>query len=192
MCWKKGEYVLAKEKNIVKYKKPLHFNMGLIIFLVIIVYIAFNIFQYMTSETIAAYEVTQGSIAANNTYRGLALRSETVVYADRDGYINYYMKSASRVSVNDVICSIDTKGDISSEIRSASAGDNTLSMDSIREISSAIDVFTGSYRSDNFSYAVSFKDNISSTLLEMVNTTALDQLGDAVTSAASNHTFFQM
>lgn len=183
---------MAKEKNIVKYKKPLHFNMGLIIFLVIIVYIAFNIFQYMTSETIAAYEVTQGSIAANNTYRGLALRSETVVYADRDGYINYYMKSASRVSVNDVICSIDTKGDISSEIRSASAGDNTLSMDSIREISSAIDVFTGSYRSDNFSYAVSFKDNISSTLLEMVNTTALDQLGDAVTSAASNHTFFQM
>jgi hypothetical protein len=159
---------------------------------VIIVYIAFNIFQYATSESIAAYEVTQGSIAANNTYRGLIIRNESVAYADRSGYVNYYMKSGSRVSVNDVIYSIDTKGDISEEIRQASSGDNTLSMDSIKEISSDIDTFTGSYQSSNFALVTNFKENISSTLLQMVNNTALDELGDKVASAASNNTFFMM
>jgi hypothetical protein len=183
---------LARKKNIVKYKKPLNFNIGLIIFFVIIVYIAFNIFQYATSESIAAYEVTQGSIAANNTYRGLIIRSESVAYADRTGYVNYYMKSGSRVSVNDVIYSIDTKGDISEEIRQASSGDNSLSMDSIKAISSDIDTFTGSYQSSNFALVTNFKENISSTLLQMVNNTALDELGDKVTSAASNNTFFMM
>jgi hypothetical protein len=183
---------LAREKNIVKYKKPLNVNIGLIIFFVIIVYIAFNIFQYATSESIAAYEVTQGSIAANNTYRGLIIRNESIAYADRSGYVNYYMKSGSRVSVNDVIYSIDTKGDISEEIRQASSGDNTLSMDSIKEISSDIDTFTGSYQSSNFASVTNFKENISSTLLQMVNNTALDELGDKVASAASNNTFFMM
>jgi hypothetical protein len=188
----RGEHILARSKKIVKYKKPLNVNIGLVIFLVIIVYIVFNIFQYVTSESIAAYEVTQGSIAANNTHRGLIIRSESVAYADRSGYINYYMKSGSRVSVNDVIYSIDTKGDISEQIRQASSGDNTLSMDSIKEISSDIDTFTASYQSSNFSAATNFKDNISSTLLQMVNNTALDALGDKVTSASSNNTFFLM
>jgi hypothetical protein len=189
---KKGEHVLAKEKNIVKYKKPLNFNIGLIIFLVIIVYIAFNIFQYATSETVSAYEVTQGSIAANHTYRGLILREETVVPAEHSGYINYYMKSGSRVSVNDVICSIDTTGDISGKIAQANTGDNTLSAESIQEISADIDAFTSTYRSDNFSYVSNFKDNMSSSLLQMLNTSALNQLESQVQAASSNNTFFVM
>jgi hypothetical protein len=186
----RGDPVLTREKNIVKYKKPLNVNIGLVIFFVIIVYIAFNIFQYLTSESIAAYEVTQGSIAANNTYRGLIIRSETVVNASHSGYINYYMKSGSRVSVNDVICSIDTKGDISSKISEANAGDNTLSAEAVKEVSSDIDTFLGSYQSSDFSSAIRFKDDISSTLLQLVNNTALDELGDQVSSASSNNTFF--
>lgn len=183
---------MARNKNIVKYNKPRNINIGLVIFLVIIVYIAFNIFQYATSETIAAYEVNQGSIAANNTYRGLILRNEKVVYADRAGYVNYYMKNGSRVSVNDVIYSIDTKGDISDKIHSVSSGDNTLSSDSLKEISVKLDTFSGSYDSSDFSYAIAFKEDLSSTLLQMVNNAALDQLGAQVSSAASNNTFYMM
>lgn len=183
---------MTEKKNIVKYSKPHNVNIGLVIFLVIVVYIAFNIFQYSTSETIAAYEVTQGSIAANNTYRGLILRHEKVFYSNRSGYVNYYVRNGSRVSVNDVVCSIDTKGDISQKIISASSGDNVLSVSSLNMVSEKLDSFMGVYDSVNFSNAISFKDDLSSTLLQMINSAALDQLGSQVNSAASNNTFYLM
>ncbi len=181
---------MAREKNIVKYRKPRNINIGLVIFLVIIVYIAFNVFQYITSESIAAYEVSQGAIATNNTYRGLILRKESVAYAQRAGYVNYYAKNASRVSVNDAVYSIDTKGDISDKISQASAGETALSASSLKEISQKLDNFSNSYNAKDFSYVVTFKDDLSSTLQQMVNTAALESLGEQVSTAASNSTFY--
>lgn len=165
---------MAGAKNIVKYRKPRNINIGLVIFLVIIVYIAFNVFQYVTSESIAAYEVSQGAIATDNTYRGLILRKESVAYAERAGYINYYAKNAARVSVNDAVYSIDTKGNISDKISQASAGDTTLSAASIKEIAQKLDSFTNAYNSKDFSNVLAFKEDLSSTLQQMINTAALE------------------
>lgn len=181
---------MAGAKNIVKYRKPRNINIGLVIFLVIIVYIAFNVFQYVTSESIAAYEVSQGAIATDNTYRGLILRKESVAYAERAGYINYYAKNAARVSVNDAVYSIDTKGNISDKISQASAGDTTLSAASIKEIAQKLDSFTNAYNSKDFSNVLAFKEDLSSTLQQMINTAALESLGDQVSLAASNSTFY--
>ena len=69
---------------------------------------AFNLISYLTSSPVAEYEVGQGTIATNHVYRGLILRDETVVYAGQSGYINYYIKNGQKVSVNDIVYSIDT------------------------------------------------------------------------------------
>lgn len=182
---------MSRKKNVVKFEQRNNFNIGIVIFFVITVYIVFNIFQYMTSETIAAYEVSQGAIASNNTYRGLILRSESVCYSERTGYVNYYVKNASRVSVNDTIYSIDTKGDISDQISAVSASGNMLSNESLKDISLSIDTFTNTYQSSDFFYALTFKNDLESTLLQYVNTAALDQLGSKVNSAAGS-TFYLM
>ena len=111
---------MAKRQNVVKMSRSHNLNIGVVIFLIIIIYVVFNVFSYLTSSPIAEYEVGQGTIATNHVYQGLIIRDETVVYAGQSGYINYYMKNASKASVNDVIYSIDTTGDISKQITTAS------------------------------------------------------------------------
>ena len=57
---------LKQNKKIVKYRKPFNINIGIIIFIIIFIYLVFNIFSYMTTEHISVYEVEQGTIAENN------------------------------------------------------------------------------------------------------------------------------
>ena len=73
---------LAKRK-IVRYKKPLNINIGIIVFAVVLIYICMRVGNYFFSRPVAAYEVQQGTIASNNVYRGLILRDEHVVKADK-------------------------------------------------------------------------------------------------------------
>ena len=42
----------------------------MIIFIIIFIYLIFNIFSYMTTEHISTYEVEQGTMAENNIDRG--------------------------------------------------------------------------------------------------------------------------
>ena len=67
---------LKKNKNVVKYRKPMNFNIGVIIFVIIFIYLVFNVFSYLTETHISVYEVEQGTIAVNNVYNGLILRDE--------------------------------------------------------------------------------------------------------------------
>ena len=110
---------MAEKKKFVRVKNVGNFNMGVIIFLIIIIYVLFNIFSYFTKSHISEYQVQQGSIASNYIYQGIIIRDETVEYAKKDGYINYYVKNASKVSVTDVIYSIDTTGTIAKKIASS-------------------------------------------------------------------------
>ena len=60
---------MAKNNKIVKYKKPLSINIGVVIFAIIIIYVLFNLFVYLTSDQIAEYEVQQGTIAMAHVHR---------------------------------------------------------------------------------------------------------------------------
>lgn len=72
----KAGYAIEKNKNVVKYRKPMNFNIGVIIFVIIFIYLVFNVFSYLTETHISVYEVEQGTIAVNNVYNGLILRDE--------------------------------------------------------------------------------------------------------------------
>ena len=54
---------MSKNKKVVRYRKPFNVNIGMIIFIIIFIYLIFNIFSYMTTEHISTYEVEQGTMA---------------------------------------------------------------------------------------------------------------------------------
>ena len=115
---------MARKQNVVRMHHGLNLNIGIVIFVIIIIYVIFNLISYLTSSPVAEYEVGQGTIATNHVYHGLILRDETVVYAGQSGYINYYLKNGAKASVNDVVYSIDTSGELSRQISdAASTGD---------------------------------------------------------------------
>lgn len=183
---------MSEKKKIVRARNVGNFNIGVVIFLIIIIYVLFNIFSYFTKTHISEYQVQQGTIASNYIYQGIIIRDETVEYAPRDGYINYYVKNASKVSVTDVVYSIDTNGSISEKISTSASEPGAISSDTLNAISTDIGTFVSDYNSNRFSESYTFLQNISTQIAQDVNSNALASLSSQVASAEGNHTFYQM
>lgn len=182
---------MTNKDKVIKMRRIPSLNVGVVIFLIIIIYMAFNLFSYLTSNPVAEYEVGQGTIATNHVYRGLIIRDETVVYAGQSGYINYYIKNGQKVSVRDVVYSIDTQGDLSKKITTAAKDGTSLTSQSLSEISDKIDVFHNSYDPNNYSSVYTLKDDLDSQLTKTLSVNALNELSDAVDSAEANNTFYK-
>ena len=180
------------KKEILKYRSSGNFNIGVVVFLIIIIYVLFNIFSYFTKSHIAEYQVQQGTIASNNIYQGIIVRDETVEYATHSGYINYYVKNASKVSVYDVVYSIDTEGSISNAITTSGSNSNAISKESLNSISTELDAFIKNYDANHFSESYTFLNNLNTEIVQNVNNAALAELSEKVNQAEVNQTFYQV
>ena len=128
---------LGKEENVIKYRKPLNINIGVIIFVIIFIYLVFNVFTYFTKTHVSPYEVEYGTMASNNIYEGLVLRDETIYTSEYTGTINYYVKEYSKVGFNDLIYSVDKNGSVANkldEVKRNNAQINAAISEDITEI----------------------------------------------------------
>lgn len=176
-----------KKKNgkVVKYRRPLKINIGMIVFGIILLYLIFNIFFYLTKKHISVYEVQQGTIVTNHTYRGLIVRSEEIVTSASNGYVNYYLQDASKAGVKTPVYSLDSTGGVSSQIEDVKKSENLFDKEDYLELEGTVQSYTGSYDSQNFYGVYSFKDEMNAKMMEIQNVNALDSLG----SDAANHAF---
>lgn len=94
-----------KVENIKKYKKGM--NIGIFIFLFILIYLGILVVNYFTKSHLEIYEVKTETLAQDNIVNGLILRDETVINATHSGYLNYYFPDNSRTTKNSVLFSID-------------------------------------------------------------------------------------
>lgn len=182
---------MAKKDTVVKFRNPINFNIGVVIFVIIIIYVLFNVFSYFTKNEIAKYQVQQGQIASNYIYQGIILRDETVEYAAQEGYVDYFMKNCSKVSVTDVIYSIDKVGNISKSIAQVATGADNLSSGMVNSIAKKIDNFLKNYDLNQFETNYSFLSSLNSEIVYDINTGALEALADKINHAQANNTFFQ-
>lgn len=183
---------MSKNKKVVKYRKPFNINIGVIIFIIIFIYLVFNVFSYMTATHISVYEVEQGTMAENNIYKGLILRDEQVYYSDYTGALNFYVREASKVSYQNLVYSVDESGNISEMIRDASQDASALSANDLTEIEDSITEFQLSYDAQNFYHVYTFKDNTISALNESLSLSALNSISDYAAGAVTNNTFHQV
>lgn len=181
---------MSDKQKIIRMDRFHGINIGILVFVIIMIYVVFNIFSYLTSNPVAEYEVGQGTIATNHIYRGLIIRDETVVNAGKSGYINYYLKNGSKASVNDIIFSIDTNGDLSGKITSQASDGTGLITSDLDDISSEIDAFRNYYDGNSYASVYSFKDELSSRLGQTLGVSALNKLSDVVDDAKANNTFY--
>lgn len=180
---------MAKNKKVVRYRKPFHLNIGFIIFGIIFIYMMFYVFSYFTSSHTSVYEVVQGTIAINNSYTGLAVRNEEIFTAENAGSINYYVKDASKVGVGDLLYSIDTDGSIAKQINSANEDASSLDAENLNSIQNKISEYSNSYRSEAFYEVYTFKNDLNAEISEALSMGALNSISDAVNAAEGNSTF---
>lgn len=101
-----------KRGRLGRIGQLIHIDIGMVIFFIILIYIFASIILYVTSDKTEVYEVRMGTLSENATYRGIALREETVINSRYTGHINYYNKETDHVPVGGLVYSVDESGEI--------------------------------------------------------------------------------
>lgn len=178
-----------RKKKILRYRKPVNINLGVIIFTIIFIYFAIYLVLYMTQKHISVYEVQKGQLAQSSIYTGLVLRSEEVEYTDTAGVVNYYVKEGDKAGENNLICSIDTDGKLAEQISQAGKDGSQLDKASLEKLQTTIQSYAGNCSDMSFYNVYSLKNAVNSQVQESLYLNALNSLSDQTDEAVRNQTF---
>lgn len=170
---------MAKKKNkkIVRYKRPLNINVGMIIFSIIFVYLVFSVSTYLKREKIQFYEVAEGGIVNSRIYTGLILREEQVKTAERTGYINYYLREGKRASVGSRIYSLDETGSLKNLLKENSEAEgSSLSQENLSDLKRQLSSFVLSFDPSDFASIYDTRLSLETSVMEYSSFSALDQI----------------
>ncbi|MBH1940880.1 hypothetical protein I5677_08260 [Mobilitalea sibirica] len=165
---------MRNKNRVVKFKKQKNINIGIIIFSIMFIYVAINVYIYFTKEHISIYEVKDGSNSEDNLITGLILREESIIYSEKAGYISYLQKDGARVAKNTSVYAVDDSRQILDIITSA---ENPISLtkENSAKFQYEIKKFQTSFSDHNFSYVYEFKEDANSTVLELLNTAMIEK-----------------
>lgn len=169
-------------QKIKKYRKPVNINIGMVIFIFILVYVCFYVAAYFKDNHIRPYEVREGSLAAENLYTGIIIREEEPVRASASGYVNYYAREGERVAVGDLVYTVDETGRLSDYINNEEMGTNSLSDKDLLELKSELTNFVHNFSPLNYSTVYDFKYTIQGTVLKLANASLMEKISGSKSS----------
>lgn len=178
----------GRRNNVRRYRKPIHINLGVIVFLVIFVYMMLIFVSYFQKEHISIYEVNEKSIADDNQFKGIALRDETLYYTEKAGYINYYIGEGERVGKNDIIYSVDENGTIYNQIMENDA-EGSISEEHGARIRNNISAFRKSYTDSKYTTVKDFCYDLENTALEAESSVMVSNLNEIMKSSGDKSFF---
>lgn len=172
--------------NIRQYRRPVNINLGIIIFGSLFLYIIICVCLYfLNSQHIRPYVVMTGSLSTNNVYTGVCLRSETIVYSNYSGYINYYAREGERLGSGQLVCTVDESGQLKEILNEQNVNNTALSDNDFRELKSNIAAYCSNFSKSNFESVYNFKYELEGTVLKLANVKVLENLSD-LNNAANN------
>lgn len=162
-----------KKKKIIRYPRFFRINIGMLIFAMIFVYMAFYIYQYVTRQKVQPYEVTEGSIVNDKNFTGIALRQETTEYAAQSGYINYYIREGRRAASGSTIYSMDETGEFSRILEENAQSQRLLTDEDLLSVKKELSAFSTGYSDEDFSQVYDTKYSLDSMVMEYANFNSL-------------------
>lgn len=183
---------MAENQKIVsikKYRKKEHLNIGIFLFSVVFLYLVVMIIMYFSKEKTAVYEVREGSILRDTSYTGLILRNETVVYADKDGYVNYFYESGKKVPFGHNVYLL-TEDEILNTMDSETNEEVTLNSENWNRLLIKIQAFNESYNSTDFYSAKSLKEETNTILNSNTTQNRVTQLNTILDNTQMEYTAY--
>ncbi len=173
---------MAKKKRrtsakIIKHRKPLNINIGMIIFGIIFIYIIICVYMYITSKHIVGYEVTTGSLSISNIYKGIAVRTEEPVKATGSGYVNYFAREGEHIGVGNLVYTADESGKVA-DLLAMDDESIQFSSSDLNELRSDMVQFKHSFSGKNFKSLYDFKRLLEGTALKLSNYNMLSNIDD--------------
>lgn len=160
-------------------KKPVfHFNVGIISFLMIFVYIAGHLAIYLSRDELAVYEVIQSRIHDSIQATGIILRDETVEKASQSGYANYYINENEKVSKNGLVYTCDETGEVHDYISNLLSQEENLSAEDYTNMKEEIVQFQDHYTDSQFQKVYSLKYALESKAMQMGDTVMAEHMDE--------------
>ncbi len=168
----------VENNKTIQFRRPLNFNIGTLIFIIVFIYVLVYVIISFQKEQIVPYEVKEGTLAINYTYRAMALREEQVVTTDKAGYINYFAREGERVALGNLVYTVDETGELQDYLESMTMaeGQSTLSEEDLIELRSEMVNFTQEFDSKYFSGVYDFKYGLKSDVLKLANVHVMDNI----------------
>ena len=179
---------MAKKKNnkIIRYRKPLNINIGMIMFALIFMYMSFYVYTYMQRDKIEFYEVVEGGIVNDQRHTGIILREETPKYTDRAGNINFYLREGKRAAVGTRVYSIDETGALSKLLAEKTDGSVSLSKENLSSLKKELSSFSQTFAEDTFNEVYDTKYSLDADVLEYVSLDTLKNLDSVIEEMGVN------
>lgn len=172
-----------KKSKIRKLHRTLNINVGVIIFAIIFVYLAFSVTAYLSKDKIQFYEVVEGSIVNDQSHTGLILRQEEVKNSASAGYINLYLREGKRASVGTRIYSLDETGGLKSLMEEAQTDAQPITDENLKDLRKQLDSFVLSFQENQFSTVYDSRYDLENTVMEYASFGAVEQLDQLAAEA---------
>ena len=175
-----------KNNKIIRYRKPMNLNVGLIIFAIIFIYVIFSVSTYINKDKIQFYEVAEGRIVNNKEYNGLILREEETYYTNRSGHVNYYVREGKRASKGTRIYSIDETGSVVSFLAERLDASNSLSDENLSDVKKQLSAFSMSFTNEKFGTSYDMQYTLEAAIMEYINLSTIESLDGLLDEAGGN------
>lgn len=170
---------MQKNNKVERVPRRLNINIGVIIFIIIVIYTILNVYLYISKPQIAIYEVLEQGLARENVVTGIITREESIVTSNRAGYINYYFRDGAKIAKNSTVYSIDESKRIYEKLADTSEG-IPLKEEDIDDIKNMIVKYKEKYTDDNYSMIYDFKEDLSSEISGVIDQNLLDNMQSIV------------
>ena len=118
--------------------------------------------MYLTSGPVSVYEVRKGSILRDTAYTGFVVRDETIVEAQEEGYVNYFVTEGEKVGARtSVYASSPEKLDFQAADEESQA---SLTAEEEASLLTDIQAFSDNFQEANFQEVYTVKDKIEDLL----------------------------
>lgn len=174
--------------NFSFLKKNIRINAATVVIAAILFYFIFQAFKNVNEKPISVYRVNESTISNNILLDGIALREEKIINSNTTGYVCYYVRDGEKVKKSASLCSIDSTGQIYSNLEDENYYSNLLEAEDYKEIRSSISLYKVSYNDNQFYSSYNFENNINNKVVELSNEILMQEVGGYSNGSSLSHT----
>lgn len=178
-----------KKAKIERIRPDSGMGIEIILLVIIFIYVFYYIISALTKTTYSVYTVKMGSIAENNLYDAMAIREETVVNADKDGYPFYYLQNSVRAGANSNVYGIDTEGSLSKKLQNIKSDTSSMSKSDESYIENSISSFLDTYDNGQAEKTGTFRADLDEEIKKVNSESAIASMENDISSAVSAGTY---
>ncbi|QUI23361.1 hypothetical protein HZI73_14155 [Vallitalea pronyensis] len=112
---RQGEPPRRKKRR--RNQKAKGLGIGTFMYLLLFVYLIYNIVTYAMKGSIHYVSAEKGNIFEDEFFDGIILRNETVVKSASSGSTSFFVPEGEKTNINNVVCSIDLNGEFTKEVQ---------------------------------------------------------------------------